>query len=573
MQYNDGEPSTIFKPMLSDRRPFILLPLAALFAIAPLLLYGCSCGHDFDFHLINWFEAARQLTHGTLHPHWAFTPAWNAGEPRFVFYPPLSWVIGALLGLLMPWTWTPIVYIWIVLTTAGFAFYYTARSYASPNAALVAAAIYIANPYMLYTAYERGAYAELLAAAWLPLALHAVLRRNVTIPSVAIPIALLWLTNAPAAVMGCYATAFIVLIRLALSSTRRDSPTPLLLNSTLGVLLGLGLSSFYLLPAAYERRFVQIDYAILPGLRPWDNFLFQRTTDPEHDTVLFTASVVALLLVVLTAIALLLSARRDTAEDLSQPSPKTSTSTMPLIPLTVVLVLMLTPLSAPLWRHLPELRFLQFPWRFLAVIAVIFALATARTLSRLSLRASATTALLCAAVFALPSYYALHQRCYPEDTVPERLLVFRSANPGTDPTDEYTPLTADNDSLAQTNPGYWLGTSAETPAPPSSTSSTAPLQLDLTPATPTVLILNLRDYPAWSITRNHALVTTRLHRKDGLIAIPLPAGPAHLEIHYATLPDQRLGYLLTALSILTLILLLLRAANTHRRNSPESSIC
>jgi len=562
--------------MPSDRRPFILLPLAALFAIAPLLLYGCSCGHDFDFHLINWFEAARQLTHGTLHPHWAFTPAWNAGEPRFVFYPPLSWVIGSVLGLLMPWTWTPIVYIWIVLAAAGFAFYYTARNYASLNAALVAAAIYIANPYMLYTAYERGAYAELLAAAWLPLALHAVLKRKITIPSVAIPVALLWLTNAPAAVMGCYAMAFIVLIRLVLSFTPRAHKTSritLLLNSTLGVFLGLGLSSFYLLPAAYERRFVQIDYAILPGLRPWDNFLFQRTADPEHDTVLFTASVVALILVALTAIALLLSIRKSSLEAHSQrsqeilPTPEISPNTTPLIPLAVVLGLMLTPLSAPLWRHLPELRFLQFPWRFLAVLAVIFGLAAARALSRLSLRVTALTSVLCAAAFVLPSYYALHQRCYPEDTVPERLLVFRSANPGTDPTDEYTPLTADNDALPQTNPGYWLGTSAETPAPSSSTPAPAPVKLDLSPSTPAVLILNLRDYPAWSITRNHSFVTTRLHRKDGLIAIPLPAGPAHLEIHYATLPDQRLGYLLTVLSILVLAVLLLRTAN---KAPPES---
>src|SRR5215470_2938428 len=105
--------------MPRDRRPYIILPLAALIAVLPLILRGCSCGHDFDFHVINWLEAARQLTHGTLQPHWAFTPAWNAGEPRFVFYPPLSWIIGALLGLLMPWTWTPIAYTWLALTAAG----------------------------------------------------------------------------------------------------------------------------------------------------------------------------------------------------------------------------------------------------------------------------------------------------------------------------------------------------------------------------------------------------------------------------------------------------------------------
>ena len=105
------------------REPATLLPhpLAAFVAILPLLINGCSCGHDFDFHLLNWMEAARQFTHGNLHPHWAYTPAWNAGEPRFVFYPPLSWTIGAILGLIFPWTWTPILYTWLALTAAGLA--------------------------------------------------------------------------------------------------------------------------------------------------------------------------------------------------------------------------------------------------------------------------------------------------------------------------------------------------------------------------------------------------------------------------------------------------------------------
>ena len=205
--------------MQRTRLPYLLIPIAAFLAILPLLTKGCSCGHDFDFHLLSWMEAARQFTHGDLHPHWAYTPAYNAGEPRFVFYPPLSWMIGALLGLLLPWTWTPIAYTWLALTAAGLALYRLARDFASPTAALVAAVLYTVNPYMLFTAYERTAYAELLAAAWIPLLLQAILRGNdkggVTIPRIAIPIALLWLTNAPAAVMSCYALALLTAIRLA----------------------------------------------------------------------------------------------------------------------------------------------------------------------------------------------------------------------------------------------------------------------------------------------------------------------------------------------------------------------
>ncbi len=115
------------------RLPYLLIPLAAFLAIIPLLINGCSCGHDFDFHLLNWMEAARQFTHGNLHPHWAYTAAWNAGEPRFVFYPPLSWTIGAILGLILPWTWTPILYTWLALTAAGLSLHYLARRFHHPN--------------------------------------------------------------------------------------------------------------------------------------------------------------------------------------------------------------------------------------------------------------------------------------------------------------------------------------------------------------------------------------------------------------------------------------------------------
>ena len=62
-----------------------LIPVVAFLAILPLLLQGPSCGHDFDFHLLSWLEAATQLAHGG-YPHWAYTPAYNAGEPRFLFY-------------------------------------------------------------------------------------------------------------------------------------------------------------------------------------------------------------------------------------------------------------------------------------------------------------------------------------------------------------------------------------------------------------------------------------------------------------------------------------------------------
>ena len=323
--------------MQRDRLPYLLIPLAAFVAIVPLLIYGCSCGHDFDFHVLNWLEAARQFAQGNLHPHWAYTPGWNAGEPRFIFYPPLSWSIGALLGLIFPWTWTPIIYTWLALTAAGLCLYYLARDFATSTAATLAAIFYTVNPYMLFTAYERTAYAELLAAAWIPLLLHAILRQQVTIPRIAIPIALLWLTNAPAAVMSCYALALLTVIRLTTNpgapyldsemwasrasatapahsqTSNTQTPLRMALNIIAGTALGLGLAAFYILPAAYERRYVQIAMAIIPNMRIQDNFLFHHTTDALHDQVLHTASLIAVLVVAAIVLALTAAYIRHTS--------------------------------------------------------------------------------------------------------------------------------------------------------------------------------------------------------------------------------------------------------------------
>jgi hypothetical protein len=580
--------------MQRDRLHYLLIPLAAFLAILPLILYGCSCGHDFDFHILNWMEAARQFTHGNLHPHWAYTPAYNAGEPRFVFYPPLSWTIGAILGLILPWTWTPIVYTWLCLTASGLALHRLARDLTTPTAATIAAVLYTVNPYMLFTAYERTAYAELLAAAWIPLLLHAILRQRVTIPRIAIPIALLWLTNAPAAVMSSYALLLLTVIRLATNlgapyldsemwASRASATVPthspaatqslfqIARNTTAGTALGLGLSAFYLLPAAYERRYVQIAMATITGMRIQDNFLFHHTGDIPHDNVLHTASVIALTFIIATAIALatslLVKSRLKSNSEKSPSRPKRSdvkrsphsseplTQTLTALTiLTIAITLLLTPLTAFVWNHAPELIFLQFPWRLLAILAAVLATSIAIASSRLALNPRITIPILLVASAALvfPAYASFHQTCDLEDTVASRLTLFHS-NQGSDPTDEYTPPPADNDSLVHNAPPFWLSTNPNAKAPTLTQPAPAPTHLTIDAPISEDLILDLRDYPSWNITRNGSPVITRDQRDDGLIALPIPAGSSTISITYAHTPDQTVGNIISLISIALLI--------------------
>jgi hypothetical protein len=569
----------------AERRQLLLIPLAALVAVLPLIVHGCSCGHDFDFHLLSWMEAARQFSHGNIDPHWAFSPAYNAGEPRFVFYPPLSWVVGALLGLLLThlpgvtaaagWNAVPVLFTWIALTASGLTMYRLARLFAGANAALLAAVLYLANPYMLFTAYERTAYAELLAAAWIPLLFEAILRDEITIPRIAVPMTLLWLTNAPAAVMGSYTLALLGLIRvisayrtggltasrvgLETQFFRRRLPHELAIRIFGGGALGLGIAAFYIVPAAYERRFVQIAMATITGMRIDQNFLFEYTgTSPDellHDQVLHSASVIAVMLLATTAIALAVGFLLR-----KRASSKSKFPALPLAILTVGITFMLTPLSLPVWNHAPEAAFLQFTWRLLAIVAPVLALAVAATLSRLPLKfgATAVTTLLLATALTLPAVHVFRQPCDDEDTAPARFAQFQS-NAGSDPTDEYTPATADNEALKQDDPPYWLADSYKAPAPAAAQPSPTPMHFSVAALKAEELILNLRDYPAWRISLNGVVDPVRELRADGLIAFPIPAGESAIDIGYAHTLDETIG---DAISLFALALFLMALRRT-----------
>ncbi len=536
--------TTTTKPQ-PNRSHLLLLPLIAIFATLPLILHGCSCGHDFDFHLLSWMEAAAQLRHGILFPHWAYAPAWNAGEPRFIFYPPLSWMIGELLGLLSGWTTAPIAYTWIALTAAGLALHRLVHPFSTPNAALLAAALYIVNPYMLFTAYERGAYGELLAAAWIPLLLHAALADRPTIPAIALPVALLWISNAPAAVLGCYALATITILRLCKKNHGIALPI------TAGTLLGLALAAFYIVPATYERRWVQINLALTPNLTPPHNFLFGHTNDPVHDQILHTVSIIAILLIAAT-----IAVFTATCFSRRTRSPQATAALLPLAILAAIIVLLLTKISTPIWRILPELPFLQFPWRWLVLFAVITAFTLGIALSRIQLRPIGTglLAILLAAILTTASIHTFRQYCDEYD-IPTGLSATFQTHAGVDPTDEYTPIGASNERLGHLNQPFWLAQSPAAPSPITEEDTAPSLLHHFTINSPKkqTLILNLRNYPAWRIRINGILTSARAQRSDGLIALPIAAGPSSIDIAYATTPDIDLGRAITVLAFLLLL--------------------
>jgi hypothetical protein len=528
-----------------------LVPLTAVLVVLPFLWRGTSNGHDLTFHVNSWLDVARQWHSGTLYPHWAVVANYGSGEPRFVFYPPVSWTAGALLGLALPWPAVPGALSVIACIGAGVSMYLFAREWMDDRTAVLAAVLYAVNPYQLMVIYERAAFGEMIAAVWLPGILLFALRerggfvRNSLLLGVCL--AAIWLTNLPAAVIASYLLAFVVIVRAR--QLRKAEP---ILRAAAAMALGLGLAAFYLVPAAYEQRWVQIGQAVGIGARPQDNFLFARNGDAEHDAVLLRTSIFALL----EFIAVVIFAWW--AKPLRQRSAAIYNLLLAMVILAIVLMI---PLSIPLWNYAPKLMYVQFPWRWLLVLSVVLSIFAAVSFAR-SRIATLALFLLVPLLIGI-CYWRFQQKIYPEDR-PAALAEAVASGDGYEGTDEYTPTQADNSNFHPFMPRIAIQIASVNDeqrkvAPSSFAHSNSTVwepehkRLTIDSQLPTHDTIRLLYYPAWKVTVDGKPFEPTADDTDGRMVLDLPEGHHEIAIDYTRTPDRTWGTILSAVALLAAI--------------------
>ena len=595
-------------PWRSFIGPAVIL-LAAAVAVAPQMVRGNSCGHDFDFHLVSWFDALNAWRHGLLYPHWAPSANYGAGEPRFVFYSPLTWMMGAALGAVLPWTLVAVALTFLLLAGTGLATRALARQVLDEGAATLAGCAALFSGYALFTAYERSAFAELAGGFWIPLVLLFVLRDHNSsafnsagsastrisirafdgsIAGLAVAIAGAWLSNPTVGLMACYLLAAVALVLVLLER----SWTPVL-RAAAGAVLGMGLAAIYLVPATWEQRWVDIHQVTEdPGQTLENNWLFAVHADPSlqpHDEVLHTVSIIVVIMIAVTLGGLLVCWLRGRL-----PGPRRWWIPIALIPVAVLLLQF--SFTRPLWNLLPDLRFLQFPWRWLVVLEAPMAIFVAAAIwpSESTFRwPRVAVGFAFVAIFVAMTAYAgktLFQSCEDVDAAPGMLNVYRSGQ-GFIGTNEYEPIGADNSLLATdlpqaclvSDPSTVLGKATDTPdSPPAweatqgSCEATFASVVQLVRARPEhfwiaaatahhgFMILRLRSYPAWLVKVNGLAVSSLPPRADGLIAVHVPKGRVDLTVDWTTTTDAIIARWLSGLSLLVLTGLWLRNRRVSR---------
>ena len=521
--------------------PLALIAAVALCVVLPFLKLGIPSGHDFEFHINSWIEVVDHWKQGRIYPHWAALAHYGYGEARFIFYPPFSWTLGGLLGLVLPWTLVPAAYTWIVLTIAGCSMFALARKWLSRRDAIFAAMLYAANPYNLVIVYWRSDQAELMASIYLPLMLLFILRLEKDGRRAIVPLSLImaagWLTNLPSAVMMNYSLGVLALM---LAIGRRSFTVLLYAGSA--VVLGAMLAGFFLLPAYHQQSWVNISQVLAPGVRPEDSFLFTKTADPDHNRFNLLVSIVALMEFVILASAFVW-ARRFHRHKLW---------VLLLVWSAVCALLMLSP-TLPFWNHLPELRFVQLPWRWLLCLGVPFALLVSMSLQRWWWRI-----VLCVMMLAVLSivWHRVQNPWWDNSGDIQEMLDNQQDGIGNEGVDEYVPVGVDPYDADQKAPqvrfegkGHAYITvrrwDAERRAIDASTGS------------PGKLILRLFNYPLWKVEVNGHEVKTQSTPETGQMVVPLSTGESRIRIRFVEGRDRKLGLLLSGIGFALILLIVI----------------
>jgi hypothetical protein len=368
--------------------PYVWLVLAfSLFAVLPLAgpdyFFGAHDAPHTVFFLTEFDAAIRD---GVWYPGWATDQALGYGYPTFVFYPPLAYYVAEgfhLLGVAkvaaVKWTWA------LATMGAGLAMYAYARHVLGRKRGVLAAVVYIYVPYHLADIYVRAALAEYASFVWMPLALLAFHRlvEKVTLPRLGcagLAYGALLLTHNVTGLAFTPFLALYVLFRLALepgSGKERWTKTAAALG---GAILAFGIAATLLLPGFFERRYINQEQWVRETYNYSDHFVqpahllsgtwgYAPGTPGTEGAMSFQLGAVPL---ILSMVAMVAAFRRRSGE---------RALNLAFAAALILLLFLMLPISAPLWELLPIASLVQFPWRLLALAALVLAV-----LSGLSIR-------------------------------------------------------------------------------------------------------------------------------------------------------------------------------------------
>lgn len=331
--------------------PLFFLVLISLVVSLPLLKSGFIPTHDGEYHLVRFWQFDKNIKNGVFFPRWAPDLDHGFGVPLFSFFYPFpnySAEIFHLLGFSFVNSFKLSLAAAFILS--GIFFYLWTQELFGSRPALAGSLFYLFAPYHFLDLFVRGSIGEIWALVWLPAILWCLQKKSFALTGLFF--ALLILSHN---ILALVFTSFLVIYVVV--NNRRGLFKALV--------LGLGLSAYFWLPALAERKFA----AGLGLINFADHFpsLFQLifpswgtgfSVAGIFDEMSFQIGLVHLLIVFLT---LFFSLKRHWFEN----------KVAFFLVWFFLLVFLSLEISLPFWKLIPFMKYLQYPWRLNSLLIVI----------------------------------------------------------------------------------------------------------------------------------------------------------------------------------------------------------
>lgn len=320
--------------------------------------------HDSWIHYEWSYNFAKQFWQGELYPRWLTDKNGGLGSPAFYFYPPVPYFITSILKIISPdienCSRTLGISVAAGIVLSAIFFFKLMKRYTSESIAALSAACYLLIPYhLLEDIYSRSAFAEFWAMTWLPLIFYyndKILYDNrKSIIKLSYAYALLIMSHLPTTLIT---SPFIVLYPLVI--TRKTERTKYFLRVVFAMLLGIGISAVYLIPALTLQWAASMNELTDNYFYYGFHFFFtDKEINKEYKQEL-------LLMIGTMEIAGIASATLY----IMSSKEKINRIVLFWFFITLFCFFMMTPLSDPIWKIFWILQIIQFPFRYGTILSL-----------------------------------------------------------------------------------------------------------------------------------------------------------------------------------------------------------
>lgn len=347
------------------RKFIVLLLILSLIPLLDLFHPGLPVTHDGQDHVARIANFYKNLSDGIIIPRWAPNLNWGYGHPILMFLYPLPSYMASLFHFLGFSLIDSLKIIFgLSFSLSGVFMFLWLREFLDDYASFIGGVLYMFAPYRFVDLYVRGAIGEHVAFIFLPLILYFLLKLSsykaidsFTIIGGSLSIVGLLLSHNAISVMFF---PVIVLYLLFLIYTNEEKLI-LAKRYILMLMLGFGLSSFFLLPAFFEGRYTLRDIVTAKDyatrFMDLSKFLYGNWNYGISGQFSVQVGIVQWALTLLAIPLSLFMFKKKNIRIL----------TIFAIALFFLTIFLMIPDSKFIWDKITILQKFQFPWRFLTM--------------------------------------------------------------------------------------------------------------------------------------------------------------------------------------------------------------